>query len=103
MKIEVNGGSGGLISLRCKECGAVSTVQLRDKAIDWEHFCKPQSSWLDNAVCGICQFAIVITQSRTADYWYYCSNKFCHNRYGEQLGDQEETTLNKGPIAYGNR
>jgi len=52
---------------------------------------KRSSSWfVDDGFCKECGYKVIITQSIKADYFWYCSNKYCKNHEGEELGDQEE-------------
>ncbi len=54
------------------------------------------SSWFlsdGKEVCKKCGYKVIVTQSVDADYFYYCSNKYCYNHNGEQLGDQEECSF----------
>ena len=48
------------------------------------------SSWMcDDLGCTDCGYPIVVTQSEKADYYWYCSNKYCNNHKGEETGDME--------------
>lgn len=52
------------------------------------------SSWLlKDSVCNKCSYEIVVTQSRVADFFYYCSNKECENHQGEELFDDEDCSF----------
>ena len=52
-------------------------------------------SWmLNNSVCKLCEYEIVVTQGFESDYYYYCSNPECENHIeGEDLGDMEECSF----------
>lgn len=53
-------------------------------------------SWIvKHSECKDCGYNLIITQSKQHDYFWYCSNKYCKNHSGEELGDQEECSFAK--------
>ena len=48
-----------------------------------------QSWFAKYSECLDCGYPVVVTQSPTTDYWWYCSNKMCKNHQGIELGDME--------------
>ena len=56
----------------------------------------PRSWILLNYICQDCEFEIVVTQGKIADYIYYCSNPDCPDHIAkEDIGDQEECSFTK--------
>lgn len=56
------------------------------------------SSWIlgapienkcSDTVCTACEYPIIVTQSNTKDYHYYCSNRDCVNHKGEDAYDMD--------------